>query len=117
MIAKQFCRAFQTSTRQFSRNALCDALALTAETKRKAQVAEQQQKEKYLDSTVECPLCDESRLNVYKFKINQYLCKFQACGIYGTDTDFSSALHQSKGAIGNDIDWRDGSLFTNQRLN
>ena len=88
-----------------------DAFALIAKTQRKAQAAEQQQKELYLDSTVECPQCGESRLNVYKLKSDRFLCECQACGIYGAGTDFSSALHQTAGAIGDDIDWRDGSLF------
>lgn len=88
-----------------------DAFALIAETKRKAQAAEQLKKEQYLDSTVECPQCGESRLNVYKLKSNRYLCECQACGIYGAGPDFSSALHQTASAIGDDIDWRDGSLF------
>ena len=88
-----------------------DAFALIAKTQRKAQAAEQQQKELYLDSTVECPQCGESRLNVYKLKSDRFLCECKACGIYGAGTDFSSALHQTAGAIGDDIDWRDGSLF------
>lgn len=88
-----------------------DAFALIAETKRKAQADEQQQKEQYLDSTVECPQCGESCLNVYKLKSDRFLCECQACGIFGTGTDFSSALHQTAGAIGDDNDWRDGSLF------
>ncbi len=36
----------------------------------------------------------------------------QDCGFDGADTDLSSALHQTASAIGDGIDWWEGSLFS-----
>lgn len=88
-----------------------DAFALIAKTKKKAQEAVQKQKKQFLESVEHCPQCGEIELNVYKLENKVYLCECQDCGIYGSGNDLSSALHQTTTAIGDNIDWRDGSLF------
>lgn len=88
-----------------------DAFALIADAKRKSLAVEQQKKLVFLDSTVECPQCGEHALNVYKLHSQRYLCECQQCGIYGEGADFSSALHQTAAAIGDGLDWKNGSLF------
>lgn len=88
-----------------------DAFALIAKTKQKAIDKVQQQKKKFLESIDDCPQCGETSLNTYKLENASYLCECQGCGIYGSGDNFSSALHQTASAIGDNIDWRDGSLF------
>jgi len=88
-----------------------DAFALISKTKKKAIEKAQQQKKQFLESIEYCPQCGEKELNVYKLENSSYLCECQDCGIYGLGDNFSSALHSTASAIGDNIDWRDGSLF------
>lgn len=89
-----------------------DAFALIAKTKKKANDAAQLQKKKFLESVVCCPQCGEKELNVYKLVNTTHLCECQDCGIYGSGDNFSAALHNTASSIGDNIDWRDGSLFS-----
>jgi Zn ribbon nucleic-acid-binding protein len=89
-----------------------DAFALIAKTKKKAIDAAQLQKKQFLESIDYCPQCGEKELNVYKLENKNYLCECQDCGIYGSGDNFSAALHKTASAIGDNIDWRDGSLFS-----
>ena len=89
-----------------------DALALIAKTKKKTNEDAQQRKKQFLESVDHCPQCGEKKLNIYKLDNSAYLCECQGCGIYGSGDNFSSALHKTAAAIGDNIDWRDGSLFT-----
>lgn len=88
-----------------------DSFALIAKTKKKAQEVVQEQKKNFLESIDHCPQCGQKELNVYKLDNQSYLCECQDCGIYGSGGDFSSALHKTASAIGDNIDWRNGSLF------
>lgn len=88
-----------------------DSFALIAKTKIKANQEVQEQKKLFLESIDHCPQCGEKELNVYKLENTAYLCECQDCGIYGAGHDFPSALHKTASAIGENIDWRDGSLF------
>jgi DNA-directed RNA polymerase subunit M/transcription elongation factor TFIIS len=89
-----------------------NAFALIAKTKKKAIDAAQLQKKQFLESIDYCPQCGEKELNVYKLENKTYLCECQDCGIYGSGDNFSAALHKTASAIGDNIDWRDGSLFS-----
>ncbi|EHR5764782.1 TPA: hypothetical protein ACMD08_004463 [Vibrio parahaemolyticus] len=88
-----------------------EAFALIARTKEKAQEVAQEQKKQFLRSIDHCPQCGEKELHVYKLDGEVYLCECQDCGIYGSGNDYSSALHKTETAIGENIDWREGSLF------
>jgi DNA-directed RNA polymerase subunit M/transcription elongation factor TFIIS len=89
-----------------------DAFALIAKTKKKVIDAAQLQKKQFFESIDYCPQCGEKKLNVYKLENKTYLCECQDCGIYGAGDNFSAALHKTASAIGDNIDWRDGSLFS-----
>ncbi len=88
-----------------------DAFALIAKTKQKAIDNAQHQKKQFLESIDDCPQCGETELNTYRLDNTSYLCECQGCGIYGSGDNFSSALRHTASAIGDNIDWRDGSLF------
>ncbi|GAA68375.1 MULTISPECIES: hypothetical protein [Pseudoalteromonas] len=89
-----------------------DAFALIAKTRKKAIDALQMQKKQFFESVDYCPQCGEKELNVYKLENKTYLCECQNCGICGSGDNFSAALHKTASAIGDNIDWRVGSLFS-----
>lgn len=59
----------------------------------------------------DCPQCGLMELNTYKLSENFYLCECQDCGIYGAGPTHSEALSNTSSAIGEGLDWRDGSLY------
>lgn len=83
---------------------------LIAKAKRVREEKSRERKEKSLLVTEDCPQCGLKELNTYKLEENFYLCECQDCGIYGAGESHSEALASTSSAIGEDLDWREGSL-------
>lgn len=88
-----------------------DAFALIEQTMIKAKLAEQKEKEKYLESVEECLQCGENALHVYKLKETMYLCECQSCCTYPSGQEKTKALNNIILAYGDGLDWTKGSLF------
>ena len=58
-----------------------------------------------------CPQCGLHALNTYRISDRFYLCECQDCGIYGNGTTHQEALNRTEEALGEGLDWRDGSLY------
>lgn len=67
------------------------------------------EKERSLLKVGECPQCGLEELNIYHIKETYYLCECQECGIYGKGCGESEALRATESALGEGLDWKDGS--------
>jgi hypothetical protein len=61
--------------------------------------------------TEDCPQCGLKELNTYKISAEFYLCECQDCGIYGAGKNHLEALGKTSTALGEGLNWRDGSLY------
>lgn len=68
-------------------------------------------KARSLLATESCPQCGLKELNAYKISDKFYLCECQECGIYGSGKTHLEALEKTSLALGDGLDWRDGSLY------
>ena len=73
--------------------------------------AKNETKARSLMVTEDCPQCGLKQLNTYKISDQFYLCECQDCGIYGNGTTRAKALEKTNDALGEGLDWRNGSLF------
>lgn len=73
--------------------------------------AKRERKARALFGTGDCPQCGEHELNSYKISEMFYLCECQECGIYGAGTTHDEALVKTADAIGEGLDWHEGSLY------
>ncbi len=58
-----------------------------------------------------CPQCGLEKLNTFKISEKFYLCECQECGIYGSGKSHHEALEKTNSALGEGLDWREGSLY------
>jgi len=73
--------------------------------------AKQETKARSLLLVEDCPQCGLKELNTYKISEKFYLCECQECGIFGNGTTHEKALERTKEALGEGLDWREGSLY------
>jgi hypothetical protein len=73
--------------------------------------AKKAHKARALFETGDCTQCGEHQLNSYRISEAFYLCECQECGIYGAGTTHEEAIAKTVEAIGEGLDWRDGSLY------
>jgi uncharacterized protein YbbK (DUF523 family) len=73
--------------------------------------AKQETKARSLLVTEDCPQCGLKELNTYKISETFYLCECQECGIYGNGTTHQRALEKTADALGEGLDWTEGSLY------
>ncbi|WP_444927191.1 hypothetical protein ACJJI4_04270 [Microbulbifer sp. TRSA002] len=81
-----------------------DAFALIEKTQEK-------EKKQYLEKVENCPQCGEKQLNVYKLKPDHVLCECQSCLTYGSGSDLSIAIQEIICANGDELNWKNSSLF------
>lgn len=73
--------------------------------------AKRARKAKSLVATDDCPQCGLTELRTYKLSETFYLCECQDCGIYGSGQTHEGALAKTAGAVGEGLDWHNGSLY------
>ena len=73
--------------------------------------AKQETKARSLLIVESCPQCGLKELNTYKITKNFYLCECQECGIYGNGKTHKQALERTQDALGDGLDWREGSIY------
>jgi len=73
--------------------------------------AKRERKAKSLVATEDCPQCGLTELRTYKLSETFYLCECQDCGIYGAGQTHEEALAKTANAVGEGLDWHDGSLY------
>ncbi len=73
--------------------------------------AKQETKARSLLVVEDCPQCGLKELNTYKITESFYLCECQDCGIYGNGKTHEQALERTQEALGEGLDWREGSLY------
>lgn len=103
-IAEEKQRKIESEIRQIN----SDAFSLI-------QKAKENEKNKYLDFIECCPQCGEQQLNVYKLSQIQFLCECQECNTYGAGSDVSIAIQKIIDAYGDDLNWKNDSLFESLR--
>lgn len=95
---------------QLSRESAQQAIA-NLEVRQLITNAKRERKTKALFETGDCPQCGEHQLNSYRISETFYLCECQECGIYGAGETHNEALTKTAAAIGEGLDWHDGSLY------
>lgn len=95
---------------QESQYAVADAKA-NAELRGMIEKAKKETKARSLLVTEDCPQCGLKELNTYRISERFYLCECQECGIFGNGVSHQEALERTREALGDGLDWREGSLF------
>lgn len=73
--------------------------------------AKRERKAKSLIATEDCPQCGLAELRIYKLSETFYLCECQDCGIYGAGQTKEEAQEKTADAVGEGLDWHEGSLY------
>jgi hypothetical protein len=93
------------------KNINSDAFALIAKANKKQFEVKQAEKKLSIVTVEECPQCGLKELDIYKLSDASFLCECQDCGIYGQGDSLSSAIEKTADALGEGLDWNNGSLF------